>query len=129
VILDRRVEGGDRAIGPIRRRLRILQARGATYDEIVARSNLAWGLRTLGRHDDALQELDVALRLARETGTANVLLEFLEYDRASLALAENGGSVAEIALRHGFRSPTTFALEYRKRFGTAPSRARRATRD
>jgi AraC-like DNA-binding protein len=72
----------DRAIRPIRKRLRILQSRGATYDEIVARSNLAWALRTLGRHREALHELDVAFGLARDTGTANVLLEFLEYDRS-----------------------------------------------
>ena len=224
---------GDRAIGPIRKRLAVLQARGATYDEIVARSNLAWGLRTLGRHPEALHELDVALKLARSTGTCNVLLEFLEYDRsivldalgdttaarasyrrylqlvgaynrnppgapspahptpkrplesfflkradrfildhidkaftvshlakhcgvswrtlekafsafrgltpvahvrnvrldrAHLALIQDGGTVAEIAARHGFRSSTTFALEYRKRFGTSPRRARQAAR-
>jgi AraC-like DNA-binding protein/tetratricopeptide (TPR) repeat protein len=224
-----------RAVRLIRRRLGVLQARGATYDEIVARSNLAWGLRTLGRHREALHELDVALKLARETGTFNVLLEFLEYDRsivldalgdtaaarasyrrylqlvgagsggpqtssgaenatpprrplepfflkradrfllehlddaftvsdlarhcrvswrtlektfndfrglapvtyvrnlrldrARLALAHEHGTIAEIAARHGFRSATTFALEYRKRFGEPPGRARRALRD
>jgi len=218
----------DRAIGPIRKRLRVLQRRGATYDEIVARSNLAWGLRTLGHYRAALHELDVGLKLARTTGTSNVLLEFLEYDRsivldalgdqagarasyrrylqlvgasnreaqnrpgkttppkrplepfflkradryildhietsfaiadlarhcgvswrtletafrsfrgiapvahirnirldrAHRALAEDQGTVAEIAARHGFRSSTTFALEFRKRFGTAPSRVK-----
>jgi len=31
-----------------------------------------------------------------------------------------------IAARCGFRSSTTFAIEYRKRFGVAPSRAKRA---
>ncbi len=36
--------------------------------------------------------------------------------------------VAEIAARCGFRSSTTFALEYRKRFGMAPSRTKRAAR-
>jgi len=36
------------AVRMIRKRLAILQARGANYDEIVTRSNLAWGLRTLG---------------------------------------------------------------------------------
>lgn len=221
----------DRAIGPIRRRLRALQARGATYDEIVARSNLAWGLRTLGRYREALHELEVALKLARDTGTFNVLLEFLEYDRsivldalgdiaaartsyrrylqlvgacngasprakrsmsakrplepfflkradrfilehlgdrftvpdlarhcgvswrtlegafnafrglapvthvrnvrldrAHVALTEKHGTVAEIAARYGFRSSTTFALEYRKRFGRAPSHDRRMVR-
>ena len=222
----------ERAVRSIRKRLKVLQARGATYDEIVARSNLAWGLRTLGRHREALHELDVGLDLARETGTFNVLLEFLHYDRsvvldalgdaagarasyrrylrlvgawnrnaqasrdgvpaaarklplepfflkradrfilehiaeafpvgrlakqcgvswrtlqkafsdfrgltpvahvrnvrldhAHRALDESEAMVSEIAMRFGFRSPTTFALEYRKRFGMAPSRKRRA---
>ena len=218
----------DRAINLIRRRLRVLQRRGATYDEIVARSNLAWGLRTLGHYRAALHELDVGLKLARATGTSNVLLEFLEYDRsivldalgdragarasyrrylqlvgafnreaqdlpgkatppkrplepfflkradryilehidtsfaiadlarhcgvswrtletafrsfrgiapvahirnvrldrAHRALVENQGTVVEIAARHGFRSSTTFALEFRKRYGTAPKNVR-----
>jgi AraC-like DNA-binding protein len=34
-------------------------------------------------------------------------------------------TVAEIAARYGFRSSTTFALEYRKRFGIAPSTTKR----
>jgi AraC-like DNA-binding protein len=72
----------DSAVRAIRKRLRLLQARGAKYDEIVTRSNLAWGLRTLGRYREALHELDVALALARNTATSNVLLEFLEYDRS-----------------------------------------------
>lgn len=223
----------DRAVGAIRKRLKILQKRGAKYDEIVTRSNLAWGLRTLGHHREALHELDVALNLARETGTFNVLLEFLEYDRsivlaalgdttgarasyrrylrlvggwnrnaqgslvgdmpttickrplepfflkcadrfilehigealaverlakhcgvslrtlekiftdfrgltpvahirnlrldhAHRAFDESDVTVSEVAARFGFRSPTTFALEYRKRFGMAPSRTKRA---
>jgi AraC-like DNA-binding protein len=221
----------DRAVRAIRKRLKALQARGATYDEIVTRSNLAWALRTLGRHRDALHELDVALGLARETGTFNVLLEFLHYDRSVVleALGDRGGaraayrrylrmvgawkdgaqdaagqpaaarklplepfflkradrfiaehlaeempiahlarhcgvswrtlqkaftdfrgltpvahvrnmrldeahraleggeaSVADAAARVGFHSSTTFALEYRKRFGVAPSRTLRA---
>ena len=217
----------------IRKRLGMLQARGATYDEIVARSNLAWGLRTLGRHREALQELDAALALARATGTFNVLLEFLEYDRSIVldalgdtsgarasyrrylelvgawnrnvpgkpgdaspvsakrplepfylkradrfvlehlgetfsvtrlakhcevssrtlqkafadsrgitpvahvrnvrldhareALQASDASVAAIAANCGFRSSTTFALAYRKRFGVAPSRTKRAS--
>ena len=220
----------DRAVRAIRKRLGVLQARGAKYDEIVTRSNLAWGLRTMGCHPEALHELDVALELARETGTFNVLLEFLEYDRsivldalgdsaaarasyrrylqlvgaskrdagakqdagsteppkrplepyflkradrfiqdhiadaftveqlatqcgvslrtleksfvdfrgmtpvahvrnvrldrARVALGENGASVADVAARCGFRSSTTFALEYRKRFGVPPSHVR-----
>jgi AraC-like DNA-binding protein len=221
----------DRAIRPIRKRLAIMQAHGATYDEIVTRSNLAWGLRTLGHNREALHELDVALKLARDTGTFNVLLEFLEYDRSIVldalgdtaaarasyrryvqlvgawnrsapgptsnmhstttkrplepfflkradrfilehvsepftvsdlakrcgvswrtlekafgafrgltpvahvrnvrldrahhALAEEHATVGAIAERYGFRSSTTFALEYRKRFGVAPSRTKR----
>ncbi len=71
-----------RAVRMIRKRLRALQAAGASYDEIVTRSNLAWALRNLGRHPEALHELDTALRLARRTGTHNVLLEFLHYDRS-----------------------------------------------
>jgi AraC-like DNA-binding protein len=223
----------ERAVRAIRRRLKILQAGGAKYDEIVTRSNLAWGLRTLGHHREALHELDVALELTREKGTSNVLLEFLEYDRsivlgalgdtsgaqasyrrylrlvggwkrnapvssagdvpaatrkrplepfflksadrfilqhigealqvgrvaehcgvsqrtlekaftelrgltpvahmrnlrlehARRALDEDNASVAEVAARFGFGSSTTFALEYRKRFGMAPSRTKRA---
>jgi AraC-like DNA-binding protein len=83
----------DRAVRAIRKRLKALQAIGAHYDEIVTRSNLAWGLRVLGLHDEALHELDVALGLARDTGTANVLLEFLEYDR-SIVLAARGDMAA-----------------------------------
>jgi AraC-like DNA-binding protein len=223
----------DRAVRLIRKRLALLQARGATYDEIVTRSNLAWGLRTLGQYTEALHELDAALALARATGTFNVLLEFLEYDRSIVldalgdtsgarasyrrylqlvsawnrsvptdsvgsrasaakrplepfflkradrfvlehlgepfsvsqlathcevssrtlqkAFADSrgispvayirnarldhardslrngdGATVAEIAMRCGFGSSTTFAIEYRKRFGVSPSRAKRA---
>jgi AraC-like DNA-binding protein len=222
----------DRAVRAIRRRLKSLQAIGASYDEIVTRSNLAWGLRLLGHHREALHELDAALALARDTGTANVLLEFLEYDRsivlgalgdqpaarasyrrylrlvrggagnpdagtsevptaarkrplepfflkladrfvrehigeaisiaalaahcgvsqrtlemafaecrgltpvayvrnmrldvAHRALGDSDVPVRDVAAQCGFRSATTFALEYRKRFGRAPSRARRA---
>jgi AraC-like DNA-binding protein len=212
----------------IRKRLAALQERGATHDEIVARSNLAWALRCLGRHREALHELDAALRLTRSTGTFNVLLEFLHYDRsvvldalgdiagakssyrrylrlvggrsagqapqaaasavtkrplepfflkradrfidehldapvgvkrvaehcgvswrtlqkafmdsrgvtpvayvrnlrldrARQALEREEGSVAQVAARYGFGSATTFSLEYRKRFGMAPSRTR-----
>ena len=221
----------DRAVRAIRKRLKVLQERGAKYDEIVTRSNLAWGLRTLGHHREALRELDAALNLARETGTFNVLLEFLEYDRsivlaalgdaagarasyrrylrlvgawnqnagtqsgdmpattrkrplepfflkcaeqfmlehigetlrveriarhcgvslrtlektftdfrgitpvaqmrnlrldhARRALDESDLAVGQVATRFGFRSPTTFAIEYRKRFGMAPSRTKR----
>jgi AraC-like DNA-binding protein len=90
----------DRAVRAIRKRLKALQAIGAHYDEIVTRSNLAWGLRVLGLHDEALHELDVALALARGSGTANVLLEFLEYDR-SIVLAALGDMAAA---RAGYRN-------------------------
>lgn len=221
----------DRAVRAIRKRLAILQSRGATYDEIVTRSNLGWALRTLGRHREALHEMDVALQLACATGTFNVLQEYLHYDRSVVldALGDTAGarasyrryvrlvagrnrkvlessvgapsgvaarplepsflkradrfiakhiggdlgigdiarhcgvshrtlqkafsdfrgltpvahirntrldeahrllgaqqaSVGEVAAQVGFGSPTTFALEYRKRFGTTPSRTRR----
>ena len=93
----------DRAVRAIRKRLKVLQARGATYDEIVTRSNLAWGLRTLGRHPEALHELDVALGLARETGTFNVLLEFLHYDRSVVLDALGDGAGARASYRRYLR--------------------------
>ena len=49
-------------------------------------------------------------------------------DHAHRALECDEASVAEIAAHCGFRSSTTFALEYRKRFGMAPSRTKRAAR-
>lgn len=219
-----------RALPAIRKRLRVLQQRGARYDELVTRSNLAWALRTNGQFEEALHELDAAFQMARQTGTFNVLLEFLEYDRsivlralgdlagaqasyrrylrlvnsggaaqpaanaavphpaprrplephflkvadryarehlgekfsiqrlalhcgvgtrtlekafasyrgvtpvahirnlrldrAHAALVEENTTVRDVALRFGFRSPTTFTNEYRKRFGTTPSRRR-----
>ncbi|MEP7063476.1 MAG: helix-turn-helix transcriptional regulator [Betaproteobacteria bacterium] len=222
----------DHAVRAIRKRLGVLQSHGARYDEIVTRSNLAWGLRTLGRYPEALHELDVAQHMARETGTFNVLLEFLEYDRSVVldalgdtaaarasyrrylhlaapqngharsspgsvrsgaatrplepaflkradwyakerlgeaftmaelaahcgvslrtleksftdfrgitpvahvrnlrldhalqALVEGACSVAEVASRCGFGSPTTFAIEFRKRFGVSPRQRKRA---
>ena len=232
--LDIILGNANRAVSAIRKRLGVLQNRGAKYDEIVTRSNLAWALRTLGRYREALHELDVAFQLARDTGTCNVLLEFLEYDRsiilyalgdvaaarasyrrylqlvgaggrktfgpaadaysrgakrpldpyllkradrfvldhigepftvlrlaeycgvswktlettfadfrgltpvayvrnlrldhAHAALNEGQGTVAAVAARYGFQSSTTFALAYRKRFGVAPSRTKRAGR-
>lgn len=50
----------------------------------------------------------------------------LRLDQARAALDEAGASVAAVAARCGFRSSTTFAVEYRKRFGVAPSRTKRA---
>ena len=49
-------------------------------------------------------------------------------DRARVALGENGASVADVATRCGFKSSTTFAIEYRKRFGVPPSHVRHARR-
>jgi AraC-like DNA-binding protein len=87
------------AVPAIRKRLRLLQQRGARYDEIVTRSNLAWGLRTLGRHAEALHELDVALDMARATGTANVLMEFIEYDRSIVLDALGHATAARTSYR------------------------------
>jgi transcriptional regulator GlxA family with amidase domain len=47
-------------------------------------------------------------------------------DLAHRALGEEHVAVADVAARFGFGSPTTFSLEYRKRFGQSPSRTRRA---
>ncbi|HEX3057949.1 MAG TPA: helix-turn-helix domain-containing protein, partial [Usitatibacter sp.] len=47
-------------------------------------------------------------------------------DLAHRALGEEDAAVADVAARFGFGSPTTFSLEYRKRFGQSPSRTRRA---
>ena len=93
---------GAKALPAIRRRLATLQARGARYDEIVVRSNLAWALRTQGRFRTALHELDVALEVARETGTANVMLEFLHYDR-SVVLHALGDHVSAHASYRQYR--------------------------
>jgi transcriptional regulator GlxA family with amidase domain len=49
----------------------------------------------------------------------------MRLDQARAAIAQSGVSVGEVALRYGFRSSTTFALEYRKRFGVAPSHSKR----
>lgn len=46
----------------------------------------------MGHHREALHELDGAFKLARETGTFNVLLEFLEYDR-SIVLEALGDTI------------------------------------
>jgi transcriptional regulator GlxA family with amidase domain len=53
----------------------------------------------------------------------------LRLDHARRALDDTAASVAEVAARFGFRSPTTFSLEYRKRFGMSPSRTKRAAAD
>ena len=52
----------------------------------------------------------------------------LRLDHAHKALGAGGTSVAEIAARCGFASPTTFTLEYRKRYGIAPSHAKASAR-
>ena len=96
-----------RAVPKIRRRLRALQERGAKYDEIVTRSNLAWALRTLGRYREALHELDVALELARDTSTFNVLLEFIHYDRSVVfdALGDVAAARASYRRYHRLAGP------------------------
>lgn len=96
---------------------------------IVEHLGEAFSVAELARHCGvSWRTLDKAFSAFR--GLAPVAhVRNLRLDRAHLALAEDGASVAGIALRHGFRSATTFALEYRKRFGTAPSQARRAARD
>ena len=50
-------------------------------------------------------------------------------DEAHRALHDGDTSVAEVAARFGFGSATTFALEYRKRFGVSPIHTRRAPRE
>jgi hypothetical protein len=53
-------------------------------------------MRVLGQHREALHELDAAFALIRDTGTANVLLEFLHYDRSIVlyALGDVAGAKA-----------------------------------
>ena len=48
----------------------------------------------------------------------------LRLDGAQRALQAEGAAVADVAARYGFASSTTFALEYRKRFGVSPRDAR-----
>jgi transcriptional regulator GlxA family with amidase domain len=52
----------------------------------------------------------------------------LRLDHARSALDQGDVPVGEVAARFGFGSSTTFALEYRKRFGMSPSRTKRARR-
>jgi transcriptional regulator GlxA family with amidase domain len=49
-------------------------------------------------------------------------------DEAHHALASGNGPVAAAAERCGFGSSTTFALEYRRRFGVSPNRTLVASR-
>jgi AraC-like DNA-binding protein len=109
------------AVPAIRKRLAALQERGAKYDEIVTRSNLAWALRTLGRHREALHELDVALDLARETSTFNVLLEFIHYDR-SVVLDALGDTAAARAAYRNYRRLAAGATGHAATPGAAPKR-------
>jgi transcriptional regulator GlxA family with amidase domain len=50
----------------------------------------------------------------------------LRLDHARQALDEGNSTVGAIAARFGFASPTTFTLEYRKRYGSSPSHAKNA---
>jgi transcriptional regulator GlxA family with amidase domain len=52
----------------------------------------------------------------------------MRLDHARQILASGSATVAQAALASGFRSSTTFALEFRKRFGVSPSASRRVTR-
>ena len=84
-------------------------------------------------YDAAVMLADHSIRAAEASGDEYVIVQVLNvlgavyFDRAADALREGAGTVAEIAARHGFRSATTFALEYRKRFGTALSRTRQVS--
>jgi transcriptional regulator GlxA family with amidase domain len=49
----------------------------------------------------------------------------MRLDAARVALDRGDVGVSEAAARFGFGSPTTFSLEYRKRFGVSPSRTRK----
>ena len=49
-------------------------------------------------------------------------------DHAHQAVLGGNRSVQDVAAQCGCRSVTTFALEYRKRFGTPPSHTRNAAR-
>ena len=109
-----------RAVPAIRKRLRALQSRGAKYDEIVTRSNLAWALRTLGRHRDALHELDVALDLARATSTFNVLLEFIHYDRSVVLDALGQAAAARASYRRYHRLAGPFGVDGASGRGAGP---------
>ena len=53
----------------------------------------------------------------------------LRLDHARHAMAGGEATVGEVAARYGFRSATTFANEYRKRFGVPPSRTTRRRDD
>ncbi len=115
----------DRAVRAIRKRLGALQARWAKYDEIVTRPNLAWGLRVLGRYPEALHELDVALGLARETGTFNVLLEFIQYDRSIVLDARGDTAGARTSYRRYLQLAGLFERGERAAAGDLHAPARR----
>ena len=50
----------------------------------------------------------------------------LRLDRALQEIGDGHHSVADVASRCGFRSTTTFAIEFRKRFGASPRQRRDA---
>jgi transcriptional regulator GlxA family with amidase domain len=121
----------------IRKRMKALQARGARYDEIVTRSNLAWALRTLGRYREALHELEVALELARATSTFNVLLEFIHYDLSVVHDALGNTAAARASYRrylrlarpgHDSTAPATSAMATAAKRPLEPSFLKRADR-
>ena len=114
----------ERAVAATRKRLEVMQAHGAKYDEIVVRSNLAWGLRVLGRYPEALHELDVALELARATGTFNMMLEFLHYDRSIVLGALGELAAARASYRRYLRSGA-WARAAPPAQGTSPTAVKR----
>jgi AraC-like DNA-binding protein len=82
----------------------------------------AFGVDDLARHCGVSRRtLQAAFAKFRGFG-AVAHVRNVRLDHAHVALADRLATVKEVALKFGFRSPTTFALEYRKRFGVPPSR-------
>ena len=114
----------------IRKRLAVLQARGAKYDEIVTRSEPGVGTARARSSSRSAARLDVALSLARETGTFNVLLEFLEYDRSIVqdALGDSAGARARLpslpAARRSVHNRNTALQSWRSSLRSAKAAAR-----
>jgi AraC-like DNA-binding protein len=73
-----------------------------------------------GHHAEALRELDEAVRLLAWRNAGRAHQERSPGPGAQRTYGASA-SVAEVAASFGFRSITTFALEYRKRFGVPPS--------
>jgi transcriptional regulator GlxA family with amidase domain len=67
----------------------------------------------------SLRTLEKAFGDLRGT-TPVAYIRNVRLDHARRALADGAGTVSDVAARFGFRSATTFAIEYRKRFGLTP---------